>query len=101
MSLSQKYHPSRDRLVLAREEVDHANEEGPFYVTTRWVRTEDMGDTKTEDMGNTIEWADALEKRVTDGRKTEICEFGAERSLYGERAMQGVWDQPKERAQVA
>ena len=65
------------------------------------VRTEDMGNTKTGEMGNTIDWADALEKRVTDGRKTEVCEFGAERSLYGERAVQGVWDQPKERAQVA
>jgi len=65
------------------------------------VRTEDIGNTKTGDMGNTISWADDLEIRVTDGRKTEICEFGAERSLYGERAVQGVWDQPQKRAQVA
>ena len=60
-----------------------------------------MGNTKTGQMGNTIDWADALEKRVSDGREREICEFGAERSLHGERAVQGVWDQPKERAQVA
>ena len=73
----------------------------PRRAGRRGVRTEDMGNTKTGEMGNTIDWADALEKRVTDGRKTEVCEFGAERSLYGERAVQGVWDQPKERAQVA
>lgn len=33
---------------------------------------------RTEEMGNTIEWADALKKRDADGR--EICEFGAERA---------------------
>ena len=43
-------------------------------------------------MGNTIEWADALEKRDTYGRKTEICEFGAG-GKWGQPFM-GKWGQP-------
>lgn len=46
-------------------------------VNAHWlVRTEDIGNTLTEDMGYTSDWADALEKCVTDGTETEICEFG-------------------------
>jgi hypothetical protein len=38
---------------------------------------------RTEDMGHTSGWADSLEKCVTDGIETEICEFGGQRSFYG------------------
>ena len=36
----------------------------PRRAGRRGVRTEDMGNTKTGEMGNTIDWADALEKRT-------------------------------------
>ena len=39
---------------------------------------------RTEDIGYTSNWADALEKCVTDGTKRAICEFGGQRSLYGD-----------------
>ncbi len=37
VSLSLTYHPSKDRLVDAREEIDPANVAGPFYVTTSCI----------------------------------------------------------------
>lgn len=37
MSLPRTYHPSKDRLVEAREEIDPANVAGPFYVTTQCI----------------------------------------------------------------
>jgi len=37
MSLSPTYHPAEDRLVPPREEADHANVEGPFYITTQCI----------------------------------------------------------------
>ena len=37
MSLSPKYNPATDRLVIAREEIDASNEPGPFYVTTQCI----------------------------------------------------------------
>jgi hypothetical protein len=46
-----------------------------------------MGNKLTGDMGNSVGFENALEKRVTNGRETEICEFDGERSLYGERAL--------------
>jgi len=46
-----------------------------------------MGNKLTGDIGNSIGCENALEKRVTNGRETEICEFDGERSLYGERAV--------------
>lgn len=46
-----------------------------------------MGYKVTEDMGYTIDWTNALEKRVTDRTETTICEFGAERSIYVEQAV--------------
>ncbi len=55
------------------------------------VRTEHMGYKLTEDMGYTSNWADALEKCVTDGTETAICEFRGQRSFYGDGAVPGVW----------
>jgi len=37
MSLASSYDPARDRLVPAREEVDSANVDGPFYITTQCI----------------------------------------------------------------
>ena len=50
-----------------------------------------MGYKLTEDMGYTSNWADALEKCVTDGTETTICEFRGQRSFYGGGAVPGVW----------
>ena len=55
------------------------------------VRTEEMGYKLTEDMGYTSNWADTLEKCVTDGTETAIWEFGGQRSFYGDGAVPGVW----------
>ena len=50
-----------------------------------------MGYKLTEDMGYTSNWAGILEKCVTDGTETAICEFGGQRSFYGDGAVPGVW----------
>ncbi len=65
------------------------------------VRTEDIGNKLTGNIGNTLEGANALEKRVTHGTKTAIYQFGADGSLHGERAVPGIWDYAQDRAQVA
>ena len=51
-----------------------------------------MGYKLTEDIGYTSNWADALEKCVSDGSKTAVCEVGAERSFYGNGALRAVRD---------
>ena len=41
-------------------------------------------------MGYTSNWADALDKCVSDGSKTAICEFAGEGSFYGDGALSAV-----------
>ena len=65
------------------------------------VRTEDIGNKLTGNIGNRLNRGNALEKRVSDGTKTTIYQFGAERTFYGDRAMRRVWDHAEDRAQMA
>ena len=46
------------------------------------MRTGNMGNKLTGDMGYTLVWANALEKCVTNGTKTAIREPGRKRSIY-------------------
>jgi hypothetical protein len=56
------------------------------------VRTEDIGNKLTDHIGYTSNWADALEKCVTDGTETTICEFGRDESFYGYGSLTKVRD---------
>jgi hypothetical protein len=40
-----------------------------------------MGDRLTDQIGDTKKASNGLEKRVTNGREVEVCEFGGERSI--------------------
>jgi len=64
------------------------------------VRTDHIGNKKTEDMGYTLDWAYALEKRVTNGTKTTIYQPAFERPVYDVRALQDLRDLAQDRAQV-
>lgn len=60
------------------------------------VRTEDIGNKLTGNIGYTPDWAGALEKRVTDGREATVCQPGGERSFHDDGALRAVRDQPQD-----
>jgi hypothetical protein len=70
----------RARIILrgdsgfGREEIMTWGEAQPrvYY----WVRTGHIGNRLSEDMGNTLSWADALERSVTQGRTNPFCGAG-------------------------
>ena len=59
-----------------------------------------MGNKLTGYMGYTLDWAHALEKRVTYGRKTTICQPAQQQAFRNERAVPGVRHQPKDRTEM-
>ena len=52
-------------------------------------------------MGYVSNWHDALEKCVIDGKETAVCEFGWERSFYGDGALRAVRDFSQDGSHVA
>ena len=49
-----------------------------------------MGYKLTGNIGYASNSVDVLERYVIDGSKTAVCEFGAERSFYGDGALRAV-----------
>ena len=59
-----------------------------------------MVDKLTGDIADTSNRAHALEKRVSDGTKTTICQSGRKRSFHHDGALPGFWDFPADGSQV-
>ena len=53
------------------------------------VRTEDIGNKLTGNMGYTLTWAHTLRRRV-NGTETTICEFGQKRGIHRKGALSGI-----------
>lgn len=59
-----------------------------------------MIDKLTGNIADTSDWAHALEKRVTNGTKTTICQSGREWPFHHDGAVPGFRDFPADGPQV-